>query len=58
MLLINVKIYVMKKKIVGGKKSTNQATAIVDPNTGKLIVTKNEIKNVTLKSVPRVTLKL
>ena len=43
------RVWELKKKIVVGKKATNQATAIVDPSTGKLIVTKDKIKEVTLK---------
>ena len=43
------RIWELKKKIVGGKKAKNQATAIVDPKTGKLVVSKHEIKEVTLK---------
>ena len=43
------RVWELKKKIVGGKKGTQQATAIVDPNTGRLAVSKQEIKDVTLK---------
>ena len=43
------RVWELKKKIVVGKKATNQATAIVDPNTGKMVVSKQEIKEVTLK---------
>jgi glutamate synthase domain-containing protein 2 len=43
------RIWELKKKVVGGKKATNQATAIVDPETGKMVVSKHKIKEVTLK---------
>ena len=43
------RVWELKKKIVGSKKSTQQATAIIDPSTGKLAVSKQEIKDVTLK---------
>ena len=36
-------------KIMGGRKSPQQATAIIDPSTGKMAVSKQEIKKVTLK---------
>ena len=43
------RVWELKKKIMGGKKSTQQATAVVDPSTGKLAVSKQQIKEVTLK---------
>jgi hypothetical protein len=43
------KVWEAKKKIVNGKKAPIEATAIVHPKTGKLVVEREEIKNVTLK---------
>ena len=43
------KIWEAKKRIVGGKKGAIQATAIVNPETGKLAVSKEEILKTTLK---------
>ena len=42
-------IFAMKKGIVGPKKSRQEASAIKDPKTGELMVTKDDIKKVTLK---------
>ena len=42
-------IWEMKKKIVGGKKSPMKTTAIVDPETNKLALSKKQIISVTLK---------
>ena len=41
------KIWEAKKRIVGGKKGAIQATAIVNPETGKLAVSKEEILKTT-----------
>ena len=43
------RVWELKKKIMVGKKSTQQATAVIDPSTGKLAVSKQHIKEVTLK---------
>ena len=43
------RIWDIKKNIIGGKKTPNQATAIVNPITKKLVVSKAEIKEITLK---------
>ena len=43
------KIWEIKKKVVGGKKATMEATAIVNPETGKMVVGIDDIKKVTLK---------
>ena len=34
--------------MINGKKSNHEATAIVDPKNGKLVVSKNNIKSVSL----------
>ena len=38
-----------QKKIVGGKKALIESTAIIDPENNKLVVSKQQIKTVTLK---------
>ena len=43
------KVWEIKKKVIGGKKDTIEATAIINPKTGKLALTKSEIKKVTLQ---------
>ena len=43
------KIWEVKKRIIGGKKGNMQATAIINPETGRLAVTKKEILQATLK---------
>ena len=42
------KIWEIRKRIIGGKKATLEATAIMNPDTNKLVVSKHEIKRVTL----------
>ena len=42
-------IYNMKKVVSGSKKSTNEAQAIRDPETGDLVVSNAEIKRVSLE---------
>ena len=42
------KVWEVKKRIIGGKKATLEKTAIINPNTGKMAVSKKEIKEVTL----------
>ena len=42
------RIWDIKKRIVGGKKATIEATAIMNPKTNKLVVSKEQIKAVTL----------
>jgi hypothetical protein len=43
------RIWEIKKRIVGGKKASIEATAIINPHTGKLAVSKHQIKAVTLQ---------
>ena len=43
------KIWELKKRIIGGKNTTTQATAIINPKTNKLAVSKEEIKSATLE---------
>ena len=43
------KIWEVKKRIIGGKKATMEATAIINPGTGKLSVSKEETVKATLK---------
>ena len=43
------RIWDIKRNIIGGKKTASQATAIVNPATKKLVVSKEEIKKTTLK---------
>ena len=43
------KIWEVKKRIVGGNKALIQSTAITNPENGKLVVTQDSIKHVTLK---------
>ena len=43
------RIWDIEKRIVGGKKGTLEATAIVNPKNGKLAVKKDQIKTVTLQ---------
>ena len=43
------RVWEMKKRIIGGKKAAMEATAVINPETGKLAVTKNEVIKVTLK---------
>ena len=37
-----------KKRVMGGKKSTIDSTAVINPKTGKLMVSRKDIKEVTL----------
>ena len=41
-------IWNIRKKVFGGQKGTQEATAIINPKTMKVATTKNEIKEVTL----------
>lgn len=41
-------IWDIRKKVLGDKKFENQSMAIINPRTGKLALTKKEIKQVTL----------
>ena len=43
------KVWEMKKKILGGKKAVMEATAVVNPYTGRLAVSKEETVRVTLR---------
>ena len=38
-----------KKKIMGGKKAVMEATAVVNPESGRLAVSKEEVLKITLK---------
>ena len=42
------KVWEVRKKIIGEKKSTMEATAIKHPITNKLLVSRKEIKEATL----------
>ena len=42
------RVWELKRVIIGGKKGTQENTAIVNPKTNKLAVTKKEIKQVSL----------
>ena len=42
------KIWEIRKRIICGKKAILEATAITNPETNKLVVSKHEIKMVTL----------
>ena len=39
----------IKKKVLGGKKTDVEATAIINPKTGNLALSKGEIKKVSLQ---------
>ena len=41
-------IWKIRNRMIGGKKASHEATAIVDPKNGKLGVSKNNIKSVAL----------
>ena len=43
------RIWDIRKRIIGGRKATLQATAIMNPKNGKLAVSKDQIKSVTLQ---------
>ena len=43
------KVWGIQKRVVGEKKTEQNATAIPDPKTGKLIVSRNKIKEVSLE---------
>jgi hypothetical protein len=43
------KVWEIRKKVIGGKKQPTEATAVINPKTGKLAVTKEEIKSATLE---------
>ena len=43
------KIWDIRKKVIGGKKKKNEVTAIVDPENGKVVASRNKIKEITLK---------
>jgi hypothetical protein len=43
------RVWEVRKKVIGGKKAILEATAIVNPKTKKLVVNRNEIKEVTLQ---------
>ena len=42
-------IWKIRKKVIGAKKGEMEATAIVNPATNKLVVSRSEVKEVTLK---------
>ena len=44
------KVWEMKKRIIGGNKSCMEATAMINPATGKLAVTKEEVIKVSINS--------
>ena len=43
------KVWEIKKKVLGGKKTDVEATAIINPKTGNLALSKGEIKKVPLQ---------
>jgi hypothetical protein len=43
------KIWEIRKQVVGGKKASLESTAIVDPVSGKLVVSRTRIREVSLK---------
>ena len=43
------KVWEIKKKDLGGKKTDVEATAIINPKTGNLALSKGEIKKVSLQ---------
>ena len=43
------KVWEIKKKVLGGKKTDVEATAIINPKTGNLALSKGEIKKVSLQ---------
>ena len=43
------KVWEIKKKIIGGKKAVMEATAVVNPESGRLAVSKEEVLKITLK---------
>ena len=43
------RVWEVKKRIIGGKKATIEATAVVNPHDGKLAVSRKQIKTVTLR---------
>ena len=42
-------IWEIRKRVIGGKKQNIQATAILDPMSGKLVTAKQKIKEVSLQ---------
>ena len=43
------KVWEIRKRVVGEKKTEQNATAILDPKTGNFIVSRNKIKEVSLE---------
>ena len=43
------KVWEIKKKVLGGKKTNVEATATINPKTGNLALSKGKIKNVSLQ---------
>ena len=43
------KIWEVRKKVIGGKKALMEATAVINPVTNELVVSRKEIKQVTLQ---------
>ena len=42
-------VWKIRKKVIGGKEKEMEANAIVNPATNKLVVSRREVKEVTLK---------
>ena len=42
-------IWEIKKRVIGGKKASLESTAIINPNTGKLAVSRKAIKEISLQ---------
>ena len=43
------KVWEIRKKVIGGKRQPSEATAVINPKTGKLAVTKEEINSASLE---------
>ena len=43
------RIWEIRKRVIGGKRKIIEQTAIVDPETGKVVGSRKKIKDVTLK---------
>ena len=43
------RVWEVRKRIVGGKKASHEATSVINPKTGKLALSKEEIKVVSLE---------
>ena len=48
------KVWELRRRIIGNNKAPNEATAILNPETKKLVVEQSEIKRVSLKYCKKV----